>query len=80
MWISPLAWECLCASGRSALAQGPKYNTTITLCTLFEGCFGKQNTLTSMSTLKTITQRVDEPLAEFAERTFKMASNGHPED
>ena len=33
-----------------------------------------------MSTLKAITQRVDEPLAEFAERTLKMASDGHPGD
>jgi len=51
----------------------------ITLCTLFEGRFGRQDTpATTRSTLKTITQRVDEPLAEFAERTLKMASDGHP--
>ena len=29
MWISAPTWECLCASGRTALAQGPtiQYNT-----------------------------------------------------
>ena len=41
-----------------------------TLCTLFEGRFGKQEPpATTRSNLKTIIQRVDEPLPDFAERT-----------
>ena len=46
-----------------------------TLCTLFEEHFGRQERLaTTMSNLKTITQRVDEPLPDFAERTLRMAA------
>ena len=42
-----------------------------TLCTLFEGRFGRQEPpATTRSNLKTIIQRVDEPLPEFAERKF----------
>ena len=31
MWLSAPTWECLCASGRTALAQGPniQYNTIV---------------------------------------------------
>ena len=37
-----------------------------TLCTLFEGRFGRQEPpATTRSNLKTIIQRVDEPLPEF---------------
>ena len=43
-----------------------------TLCTLFEGCFGIQEPpATTRSNLKTIIQRVDEPLPEFAGRAFE---------
>ena len=43
-----------------------------TLCTLFEGRFGRQEPpATTRSNLKTIIQRVDEPLPEFAERTLE---------
>ena len=49
-----------------------------TLCTLLEGCFGRQEPpATTMSNLKTIIQRVDEPLPEFAERTLRMAADGY---
>ena len=49
-----------------------------TLCTLFEGRFGRQEPLaTTRSNLKTIIQRVDEPLPEFAERTLRMAADGY---
>ena len=42
-----------------------------TICTLFEGSFGRQEpSATTRSNLKTIIQRVDEPLPEFAERTL----------
>ena len=48
-----------------------------TLCTLFEGCFGRQELPETRSNLKTIIQRVDEPLPEFAERTLRMAADGY---
>ena len=49
-----------------------------TLCTLFEGRFGRQEPpATTRSNLKTIIQRVDEPLPEFAERTLRMAADGY---
>ena len=42
-----------------------------TLCTLFEGCFGRHEPpVTTRSNLRTIIQRVDESLPEFAERTL----------
>ena len=45
-----------------------------TLCTLFEGRFGRQEPpATTRSNLKTIIQRVDKPLPEFVERTLRMA-------
>ena len=48
-----------------------------TLCTLFEGRFGRQELpATTRSNLKTIIQRVDEPLPEFAEWTLRMAADG----
>ena len=50
-----------------------------TLCTLFEGRFGRQEPpATTRSNLKTIIQRVDEPLPEFAEHTLRMAADGYP--
>ena len=49
-----------------------------TLCTLFEGRFGRHEPpATTRSNLKTIIQRVDEPLPEFAERTLLMAADGY---
>ena len=49
-----------------------------TLCTLFEGRFGRQESrATTRSNLNTIIQRVDEPLPEFAERTLQMAADGN---
>ena len=49
-----------------------------TLCTLFEGRFSRQEPpATTRSNLKTILQRVDEPLPEFAERTLRMAADGY---
>ena len=49
-----------------------------TICTLFEKCFGLQEPpSTTRSNLKTIIQRVDEPLPEFAERTLRMAADGY---
>ena len=49
-----------------------------TLCTLFEGRFGRHEPpATTRSNLKTIIQRVDEPLPEFAERTLRMAADGY---
>ena len=49
-----------------------------TLCTLFEGRFGRQEaTATTRINLKTIIQRVDEPLPDFAERTLRMAADGY---
>ena len=49
-----------------------------TQCTLFEGHFGRQvPPATTRSHLKTIIQRVDEPLPEFAERTLRMATDGY---
>ena len=49
-----------------------------TLFTLFEGRFGRQEPpATTRSNLKTIIQRVDEPLPEFAERTLRMAADGY---
>ena len=49
-----------------------------TLCTLFEGRFGRQEPpATTRSNLKTIIQRVDEPLPEFAERTLRIAADGY---
>ena len=48
-----------------------------TICTLFEGRFGRQSPPATMrSNLKTIIKRVDEPLPEFAERTLLMADDG----
>ena len=47
-----------------------------TLCTLFEGRLSRQERGTR-SNLKTIIQRVDEPLPEFAERTLRMAADGY---
>ena len=45
-----------------------------TICTLFEGRFGRQDPpATTRSNLKPIIQRLDEPLPEFAERTLRMA-------
>ena len=50
----------------------------VTLCNLFEGRFGRQEPQSTLrSSLRRMTQRVDEPLAEFAERTLKTASDGH---
>ena len=50
----------------------------VTLCNLFEGRFGRQEVPPTMrSKLKCIVQRVEEPLAEFAERTLKVASKGY---
>ena len=50
----------------------------VTLCNLFEGRFGRQEVPAIMrSKLKCIAQRVEEPLAEFAERTLKVASEGY---
>ena len=49
-----------------------------TLCTLFEGRFGRQESpATTSSNLKTIVQRLYEPLPEFAERTLRMAADGY---
>ena len=49
-----------------------------TLCTLFEGRFGRPEPLaTTKSNTKTIIQKVDEPLREFAERTLRMAADGY---
>ena len=49
-----------------------------TLCTLFEGHFGGQKPpATTRSNLKTIIQRVDEPLPEYAERTLRMTADGY---
>ena len=49
-----------------------------TLCTLFEGRFGRQEPpVTSSINLKPIVQRVDESLPEFAERTLRMAADGY---
>ena len=40
--------------------------------------FGRQEPpATTRSNLKTIIQRVDEPLPEFAERTLQMAADGY---
>ena len=45
---------------------------------VFEGRFGRQEPpATTRSNLKTIIQRVDEPLPEFAERTLRMAAYGY---
>ena len=50
----------------------------VTLCNLFEGRFGRQEVPATMrSKLKCIAQRVEELLAEFAERTLKVASEGY---
>ena len=47
-----------------------------TLCTVFEGPFGRQEPpATTRSNLKTIIQRVDKPLPEFAERTLRVAAD-----
>ena len=55
--------------------RGPALST---LCTLFEGRFGRQEPpATTSSNLKTIIQRVDEPLLEFAGRTLRMAADGY---
>ena len=52
----------------------------LTLCNLFEGRFGRQEPQSTLrSSVRRMTQRVDEPLAEFAERTLKTASDGHSE-
>ena len=49
-----------------------------TICTQFEGHFGRHETpATTRSNMKTIIQRVDEPLPEFAERTHRMATDGY---
>ena len=49
-----------------------------TLCTLFEGRFGRQEPpATTRSIMKTIIQRVDEPLPEFAKRTLRIAADGY---
>ena len=49
-----------------------------TLCILFEGHFGRQEPpATTRSNLKTIIQRVDEPLPKFAGRTLRMAADGN---
>ena len=49
-----------------------------TQCTLFERSFGRQEPpATKRSNLKTIIQKVDEPLPEFAERTLRMAADGY---
>ena len=49
-----------------------------TLCTLFEERFGgHEPPATTRSNWKTITQRVDEPLPEFAERTLQMTADGY---
>ena len=49
-----------------------------TIFTLFEGCFGRQEPpSTTRSNLKTIIQRVDEPLPEFVERILRMAADGY---
>ena len=46
------------------------------LCTLFEGRFGRHEPLAiTGSNMKTITQRVVEPLPEFPERTLRMAAD-----
>ena len=48
-----------------------------TVCTMIEGRFGRQEPpATTRSNMKTIIQRVDEPLLEFAERTLRMAADG----
>ena len=48
-----------------------------TICTLFEGRFVRQEPPgTTRSNLKIMTQRVDEPLPEFVERTLRMAADG----
>ena len=50
----------------------------LNLCNLFEGRFWRQEPQSTLwSSLRRMTQRVDEPLAEFAERTLKTASDGH---
>ena len=50
----------------------------VTLCNLFDGRFGRQEPQSTLrSGMRRMTQRVDEPLAEFAERTLKTASDGH---
>ena len=47
-----------------------------TLCTLFEGRFGRQEPpATTGSNMKTVIQGVDEPLPEFAEWTLRMAAD-----
>ena len=49
-----------------------------TLCTLFEGRFGRlEPPATTRSNLKTIIQKVNEPLPEFAERTLRMAADDY---
>ena len=48
------------------------------LCSMFEGRFGRQETPATMrSKLKCITQGVEETLAEFGERALKVTSEGY---
>ena len=48
------------------------------LCDMFEGRFGRQEAPATMqSKLKLITQRIEEPLAEFGERALKVTSEGY---
>ena len=48
-------------------------------CVIFEGRFGRQEVHSTLqSSLRRMTQRVDEPLAEIAERTLKTVSDEQP--
>ena len=63
-WSSYLVQFSLPAETRGQLS---------TLCTLFEGRFGRQEPpATTRSNMRTIIRRVDEPLPEFTERTLQI--------
>ena len=74
------SWSRRCEGKHLIISRACPRNSVSfdSLCSMFEGRFGRQEAPATMrSKLKCITQRVEESLAEFGERALKVASEGY---